>query len=356
MLTFLAFTALAAEPLGLTLDIQRDLLLVDGREQLTVTAILDDGTTERVEHEVEWVSSRADIVDVSRDGVAAGLQVGEAEVTASWKGLTTQPLKVEVVDLPPWRVHIEPTVLEVLPGATAELELIATLEDGRQASATRQALWQTRYSDVATVQDGIVTGKVEGETSVTATFRGTRAPSSHVNVRIPKAVGVTLDPQVPVMIVGSRVNLAARAVFATGHSLDVSKRVKWESTAPDVLHVDGAGRLTAIRGGSATIQAKWDDLEVAPLDVQVISGNVKRLRVGEGKRTVGSGDVLTVTVEGQISGRWVDLTHAVEWISSDDQVLLAAPGGLVTGVSRGRVTVTARYGALSEATEIVVTQ
>lgn len=355
MLIFLSIAAFAAEPLGLTLDIGRDLLLVDGRETLTVSAIMDDGTVQTVDSGVEWTSSRADVAEISRNGVAAGLQPGVTEVVASWKGLESMALVVEVVDETPTRVHIEPPQAEVLPGARVQLELVATLADGRKASATRQATWIARYQDVADVDDGLVYGKVEGDTSVTASFRGTRAPSANVTVQIPKAVGLTVDPPISVMVVGSRVNLEARAVFATGHSLDVSKRVTWLSSSPNTLHVDGAGRMTAIRAGNARVQTSWDDLTVPAMNIEVIGGDVQKLRFVEGTRSVAAGGGMTLSVEGKVEGRWVDLTHAADWISSDELVLLTGRSGLVTGVVRGRATVTARYGSLAQAVEVVVT-
>ncbi|MCO4745092.1 MAG: hypothetical protein KC912_09905 [Proteobacteria bacterium] len=355
MLLLFSIAALAAEPLGLTLDLSHDVVLVDGREQLHATAIFDDGTTKRLYSGLDWSSSSSDVLEISRDGVAAGLEVGSVQVEAVWGGLKSAPLTVEVIDSGPKRLHIEPVSVEIMPGVSASLELIATFEDGRKADATRLADWTARYSDVAQVEAGRVTGMVEGETSVTASWRGTRAPSASVRVNVPKAVGLTVDPPVEVLVVGGRVNLAAHAVFQTGHSLDVSKRVRWESTAPDVLQVDGAGRLTALRAGTAIISTSWEHLEPSPLRVEVIGGDVKKLRVKQGNRSVAAGDGLTLHVEGLVGSRWVDLTHAAEWISSDARVLLAGQGGLVTGVGRGRVKLTAQYGALADAVEVVVT-
>lgn len=355
MLLLLSTIAIAAEPVGLTLDLEHDAVLVDGREQLSATAVYDDGTTKRIFSSIQWISSSADVLEISRDGMAAGLESGTAQVKAEWGGLTSSPLTVEVLDLTPTRLHIEPVSIEILPGTTARLELIATFADGRKANATRKANWIARYPDIAEVDVGMVYALVEGETSVTASWRGTRAPSANIVVAVPDAVGLTVDPPIELMPVGAKVNLSARAVFMSGHSLDVSKRVQWESSAPGTLAVDGAGRLTALRAGTATVSTAWEDLTVPPLEIQVIGGDVKKLRFKEGARSVSAGGVLNLQVQGQVGSRWIDLTHASEWISSDRQVLLAGRSGLLTGVQRGRVKLTAQFGALATAVDIVVT-
>ena len=354
MFVFLAITALAAEPLGLTIDLGQDVVLIDGREQLTGHVIYDDGSVRTVEEPMEWTSSAPDVLEITPDGVAAGLQVGFTEVSATWSGIRSLPLVVEVVDLEPKRLHLEPVAVELLPGSTTDLRLIATFDDGRQANATRQATWLTRYRSVASVDHGQVTAHLEGKTLVTASYRGTRAPSAEVKIHIPEALGLIVDPPVSMMVTGSRINLSAKAVFPDGHSLDVSDRVSWKSNAPDVVVVDAVGRITALRTGRAQIFTRWNALSIAPIGIEVVAGTVEALRFEGDVRTVAADEVLHMTVEGLVAGQWIDLTHAVSWISSDHQVLLAEDSGLVTGVARGRTSLTARYGPVAASVDIVV--
>ena len=124
--------------------------------------------------------------------------------------------------------------------------------------------------------------------------------------------------------------------------------------APDVVVVDAVGRITALRTGRAQIFTRWNALSIAPIGIEVVAGTVEALRFEGDVRTVAADEVLHMTVEGLVAGQWIDLTHAVSWISSDHQVLLAEDSGLVTGVARGRTSLTARYGPVAASVDIVV--
>ena len=113
------------------------------------------------------------------------------------------------------------------------------------------------------VRQGVVTALAAGDYALVATLvQDGGAPAGEpVTVRVPVGIGWPTVARVVVspstndrLFVGTTLRMAARAEHADG-SARTDPDVAWRSDSPDVVTVDGFGRVTAVAPGTATITA-----------------------------------------------------------------------------------------------------
>ena len=134
--------------------------------------------------------------------------------------------------------------------------------------------------------------------------------------------------------------LALRAVAAKASTAPVAEAVVWSSGNADVAAVGQTGIVTTKKPGTAVITAT-SGKHVASFTVKVVSRAVNATRVTLPKTkavSVGAGARLTARL--YPSGA----TSTVSWKSSNSKVATVDRTGLVTGVRKGKATVTVRTG------------
>jgi hypothetical protein len=151
--------------------------------------------------------------------------------------------------------------------------------------------------------------------------------------------------------VGDQHQLFVSLKAADGSEI-VGRAVAWASSDPSVVTVDGAGRLTGIRGGTATISAtsegKRDEALVrVPTPVATVTLNAEYLpmKPGDTRRLQAS----LASAEGQVI-----TDRLISWISSDPTVASVDGEGAVTGVRGGYAWVHAISEGKSDSVKVSV--
>jgi len=253
-------------------------------------------------------------------------------------------------------VVLTPAAASVSIGRTAQLT--ATTKDvGGTVLTGRAVAWTTSSAIVATVDaNGIVTGVASGTATITATSEGKSAQAAITVAAVPVAT-VTVTPNAPAVKVGATVALAATAKDEQGNVL-AGRAIAWSSSAPAIATIDAAtGVVTGVAAGTATLTATSEgksgttavtvSAAVKPVAAIVIAPALDTLEafsselIGVALRDA-DGNVLT--------GR------EVRWTVSNATVAAIDPlQGMLTGVDRGTVTVTATSeGKSATATRVVV--
>ena len=146
---------------------------------------------------------------------------------------------------------------------------------------------------------------------------------------------ITLDKTEASMPIGAELTLKATILPENASEKDLS----WMSTNEDVATVDQSGKVTAVAKGTAQIKAMaTDDSNVeAVCDINVISlvkeitFNVENATVAEGK---------TLAIHATVLPKDAD-DPTLTWTSSDEKIATVDENGVVTGVSKGEVVITA---------------
>ncbi|KQL48384.1 hypothetical protein AN963_00760 [Brevibacillus choshinensis] len=289
--------------------------------------------SEDITSKVTWSSDNEDIV-FAKDGVISAYKAGSATITAKY-GEKTGTVVVDV-DVPQ-SLTADVTTVAIPVGGAKQVTITASYPDGTPENVTQKVTWASSAPAVASVRQGLITGVATGAASVTATF-GNRT------VTIPVSVGVlqtlTVDKKKLVMSNGKSETVNVTAAYADGTSKNVNEQAAWTSSSAAVAEVN-QGKITATGSGKATITATFDGktvtiaVEVDQATTLSVDPRLLILTVNE------SADIkLTAT---DSAGNTSNVTTDAEWVSSAIKIADVA-NGRVTGLTNGRVTITAKYG------------
>ncbi|NBH14255.1 hypothetical protein D3Z36_08680 [Lachnospiraceae bacterium] len=143
-------------------------------------------------------------------------------------------------------------VLRVVAGESKDL----TPEIKPEASAAEALTWTCDKTEIATVENGKVTGVKAGRATVTAAMKdGTKASCKVIVSGTPvKVEKVTLNKTNETIAEGAVLNLVA--TLTPEHPTD--KNIKWSSSNEEVARVNSSGEVTGYAAGTATITATAD--------------------------------------------------------------------------------------------------
>jgi len=253
-------------------------------------------------------------------------------------------------------VSITPATASVVIGTTTQLSAVARDASGNVLSG-RVIAWTTSAAAIATVDvNGVVTGVAAGTANIAASREGKSAQAA-ITVSLVPVASVTVTPNAPAVRVGATAPLVATLTDEQGAVL-TGRAVAWSSSAPTIATVDAAsGVVTGVATGTATITATSEgkagsttatvSSAVNPVD-QILLAPV--LDTIEAFSSEVIGRILKDANGNVLSGR------EIRWTSSNPAVAAIDPTtGMLTGVDRGTITVTATSeGKSATVTRVVV--
>jgi alpha-tubulin suppressor-like RCC1 family protein len=220
----------------------------------------------------------------------------------------------------------------------------------------RAIAWTTTLAAVATVDaNGVVTGVAAGTASIAASSEGKSAQAA-ITVSLVPIASVTVTPNAPAVKVGATAALVATLKDDQGNAL-TGRAVAWSSSAPAIATIDAAsGVVTGVAAGTATITATSEgkvgsttatvSAAVNPVDQILLAPVLDTIEAFSSEMI---GRVLKDANGTVLSGR------EIRWSSSNPAVAAIDPiTGMLTGVDRGTVTVTATSEGKSAAVTRVV--
>lgn len=163
------------------LELSQTALSLPLGEATTLTArITPDNATDKT---LTWASSDPDVATVSQSGEVVAVAIGNCTVSVSCGGQKSD-CAVTVVPVPVESVHLDVTDADLLVGETIQLK--ATI---LPTHATEQEVaWTSSNTDIAMVENGLVTALAAGEATITATAGGCSA-ACQVRVTVPFTYG-----------------------------------------------------------------------------------------------------------------------------------------------------------------------
>lgn len=288
------------------------------------------------DRDVRWTSSNEGVATVSSSGLAIGLAVGSATITASVDGRSAS-VGVTVSPIPVGAVVVSPSPAQLIVGQSVALSVQITDASGRIVD--RAKAFASDAPGIATVdQQGLVRAVAPGTTTVRVSSEGQVGTTTIVVTRVPVA-SVTISPATANVMVGRTVTLAASVRDASGSALG-DRPVSWRSGNEAVATVSQSGVVSGVRAGSAVIFATADgQSDQATVSVTPVPVGSVEVMPGSSAITVGQTVQLSATVRD--ADNRVVTDREVTWSTSDARIALVSASGLVTGVNSGTVTITA---------------
>src|SRR5881396_1391813 len=201
---------------------------------------------------VTWTSSNTAAATVNSSGLVTAKLAGAAAITATSEGQSGTSA-ITVVHVAVASVAVAPASASVNEGQT--VQLTATLKDASGNTLTgRTVTWASSNTAAATVSSsGLVTGKVAGAATITATSETVSGTSAITVVHVPVAA-VAVTPASASLPAGQTIQLTATPKDASGNTL-TGRTVAWASSNTAAATVTGSGLVSGATVGPATITA-----------------------------------------------------------------------------------------------------
>jgi hypothetical protein len=230
-----------------------------------------------------------------------------------------------------------------------KVKFTAFLKDaaGKKTNAPATAWFAAPFDLAAIDESGTASFFGPGEVVVGAIVGG-KAVLTRVTVKVGPITRVDIEPIKRPLVVGANVALAAIARGSEGNPR-TDAALTWTSSKPEVASVDGAGVVTAISAGQATISASSDSGK-GSVDLTVDNNALTGLSVAPRSTTARTGDVVHFDVHAT-SGQADN--NAVRWTVTGPAATIDADGSFVAELP-GAYVITAASGSQQAIASVIV--
>ena len=317
---------------GVSLDKTSATIDVGGSITLKATVKPSDAT----DKSVVWTSSSSKVASVS-NGKVTGVSAGKATITVTTvDGGYKATCEVTVKDSTVSVTGVSLSSKDATVKEDVNIELKATVTPSN--ATNKNVSWSSDNASVASVSNGIVTGKSVGTANITVTTAdGGFKATCKVTVVSPvvKVTGVDIKPDKETVSKGGVVVLAFEVLPSDASDKDVS----WKSSNASVVTVSH-GAVTGVSVGTAVITVTTHDGGFTDTCTIVVSEDVVEttgvvLSRNEVSLDVGSEAVLAATVFPSNA-----TNKSVLWYSHDMSVVTVDGNGVLHGINPGKTVVT----------------
>lgn len=307
---------------GVTIETARTEILVGESVQLVATVQPENATYK----EVTWSSNYPYDISVDANGVATALRQGSATITATTADGQKKATCVIRAVAPSIRVATASAPATQIYGLTLlrgeQTQLVASVvPDSLPQPAF---LWSSENTEIATVENGLITGLAVGSTYFNITSAdGSLTSRLSIRVQWYDVRGVSIKGATSI---GVGESLTLQPVFTPTNASD--QRVRWTTSDPTILTIDDAGTMTGVAPGEATIIVTTEDGGyTATHTVTVKSIPVTRVRITSSVSTMKVGERVRFEAEVYPSNAG---NQEIIWSTSNESVLTVDQDGWVT--------------------------
>ena len=267
-------------------------------------------------------------VSISKSGLVQALKPGDATIT-----LTTDRGVVATVQVTVTRkattISFKSKQIKVPINGTSVLKPTF----GPAGSNRWTVTFTSANTDIATVdENGVVSGHSLGKTKITAKLHNKKTATITVWVVIP--VEEVRIPESAELARGKTLTLKPEYLPENA----TEKKVKWTSLSPKVASVTSGGVVKGLKAGTAVIRAKTDNGVIAECTVTVYNP-VTQVKLNRTSLTLSLYEQKTLTA----TYKPKNAAHTlITWSSSNKKVATVDENGLVTGLAKGKCTITAK--------------
>ncbi|MGH8444358.1 MAG: beta strand repeat-containing protein, partial [Solimonas sp.] len=326
------------------------------QQAFKATGSYTDGSTADITGTVSWTSSQAAVASIEPTGVATGVTVGNAVITAASGGVSgATTLTVSAATLT--KIEIGAEITSIPKGARAQYSATGTYTDASTRDVTTEVTWASSDASVVTVVNaGPTAGEVQGikigSASITASGGGV---SDAVTVAVTNAVLTSIEIsrasgsgglQTPI---GTQLPLKATGVYSDATTKDITTTVTWGSADTTIVEVSNgdASKGVAIpkKTGTTQVIANLDAVNNAA-DFTVTAATLNAIRVLPVTATLPIGYTVKYAATGVYSDGERDISAQVAWTTLDPAIVTiddsaGANKGLAKAVAGGGTTVQA---------------
>jgi hypothetical protein len=338
--------------------------------QFIATGTFDDGATQDITANVNWASDTITAATVDNAGLATGVAMGMAKITAS-QGTTVQntisgSTTLHVTNATLMAIVIQPPNATIAAGTTVQFKATGFFSDTSTQDLTDTVTWASSNTAIGTISNdpasnGLATGKAQNAmpTNITASvlINNVTVTSAAVPLTVTAATlsSVVITPATPSVAKGATLNLVATGVFSDGTMQVLTNNVNWQSMTVGTATVSNAagqhGRVTGVAAGMVTITATSSmatGQKVGTTTLTVTPPAVASIAVTPGNSAITVGHTLQFMATATLTdGTKQDISSTATWTSMTPATATISATGLATGVLAGTTQIFATSGAIT---------
>ena len=267
-------------------------------------------------------------VSISKSGLVQALKPGDATITLTTDRGVTATVQVTVTRKAT-TISFKSKQIKVPINGTSVLKP----SFGPAGSNRWTVTFTSANTDIATVdENGVVSGHSLGKTKITAKLHNKKTATITVWVVIP--VEEVRIPESAELARGKTLTLKPEYLPENA----TEKKVKWTSLSPKVASVTSGGVVKGLKAGTAVIRAKTDNGVIAECTVTVYNP-VTQVKLNRTSLTLSLYEQKTLNA----TYKPKNAAHTlITWSSSNKKVATVDENGLVTGLAKGKCTITAK--------------
>ena len=313
-----------------TLTFTNPSITVDVGESIDAAYTLAPATA--TSQTLNWSSQNATIASVDANGKITGVSQGETTIFANLPNGYVSYLTVNVISKVKG-MELDPASAELVKGDKLKIKPVFTPAD----ATNKKVKWASSNEAVATIdENGKITALAGGITMITGISEDGNFSGSSMITVVEAVTSVKLNHTSYKLVKGKSVTLKATVDSNTA----TNSKVKWTTSNKKIATVSQSGKVTAKNVGTCTIKVTTKDgsKRSASCKIRVIrlakglEINKTYLRVMEGT---------TTKLKTRFTPANASIKH-LKWETSDETIATITSKGIITGVTPGNCTVTAR--------------
>jgi len=339
-------------------------ILIDQSRQLNAIGIYDDGTKQDISKSINWTVTNDKVLVVNNSSIT-GIKAGTTELTANLDSIE-ETINITVIesDLP---ISIYFSVPEALfLGDTLDLNkkiVTGFLSDGDDVVLTGKVQWNITSSDVASINNDIITLNQLGDFSLTATYNNISFTRSLI-VQNPSLESIKITPLSSAVFENDRIQLKVEGFYTNNAIKNLTNEVIWSSENPSIISVSNAinreGILLGLSTGFSTITATLGGY-TDTLEIEVVNAELSDIEINLKPVTLSKSTYVNLTAIGIYSDNTrKDVTKEVSWSSDNSSIVTIDNAATISGrafaKSVGSAKITAQLNDKSDATQITVNE
>ncbi|MEH6996104.1 Ig-like domain-containing protein [Neobacillus drentensis] len=338
----------------------------EGTHPYTIKAEYQDGMNADVTLKGRSTSLNPDIVTVE-NGVLTAMAPGTTQVLIN-HGSNFEILDVTILPespTPEQDLKIESLLFNTFDVVVQKdkifpLRISAQYNDGAQREITKNVQWTSKNPSIAVIEEGKITGKTNGSTTIIGKIDG--FPTFEIPVTVNEKggsvnlVGIDLSEGMLMMQPGDEpVDAIAFAEYTDNNVIEVDTEGTWESTDESVATVDKNGKITPVGPGEAYVYFRYHE----GLNDAVWVRNIKphSLEPSITDVVLEPNESLIMSLFAVYGPRDVyDVADNAEWSVADKTIATITDAGRIVAQSVGKTTITASYMGITKEINVEVVE
>ncbi len=203
--------------------------------------------------QIAWSSSAPAFVTIDAAGLADSVDIGPAEITATFAGTPSAAVPFTVTEPVLETVEISPATVTLIPGETQQFTATARMSDGTESTSAPVFTWNSSNTSVATITTaGLATAANTGSSTIRATTGGITGTA---NLTVGTLQNIAITPGTNTVTVDGVLQLTATGTYSGGVTRDITTLVTWSPSSGTIATVDTSGMVTGIGAGTVTVTA-----------------------------------------------------------------------------------------------------